>query len=106
MKVPTPLCIGAARVEAWRDQQLADPRHSERVAAVLGIALGVSFTICFLTGLLSHRIQQPPSWFEWGARPAGLYRFTQGLHVATGIASVPRLFAKLRPGTRSTRSSA
>ena len=28
-------------------------------------------------------------------RPAGLYRVTQGLHVATGLASIPLLFAKL-----------
>lgn len=95
MKVPPPVSTAAARLAAWRDERLADPRHSDRVAAILGIALGVSFTICFLTGLLSHLIQQPPAWFEWGARPAGLYRFTQGLHVATGIVAVPLLFAKL-----------
>jgi DMSO/TMAO reductase YedYZ molybdopterin-dependent catalytic subunit len=62
---------------------------------VLGIALGVSITICFATGLLSHLIQDPPSWFEWPSRPAGTYRFTQGLHVATGIATIPLLLAKL-----------
>ena len=28
-------------------------------------------------------------------RPAGLYRITQGVHVATGIAAIPLLFAKL-----------
>jgi len=69
--------------------------HEERTAAVLGIALGVAFSICFVTGLLSHLIQQPPSWFTWPPRPAGLYRVSQGLHVATGIASVPLLLAKL-----------
>ena len=47
------------------------------------------------TGLLSHLVQHPPSWFMWWPRPAGLYRVTQGLHVATGIASIPLLFAKL-----------
>jgi DMSO/TMAO reductase YedYZ molybdopterin-dependent catalytic subunit len=69
--------------------------HDERVAAILGIALGVSFAVCFATGVLSHLIQKPPSWFEWPARPAGLYRVTQGVHVATGIAAIPLLFAKL-----------
>lgn len=69
--------------------------HDTRVAAVLGSALGVAFTVCFATGLLSHLIQHPPSWFAWPARPAGLYRVTQGLHVATGIASIPLLVAKL-----------
>jgi hypothetical protein len=45
--------------------------------------------------LLSHLIQHPPSWFTWSARPAGLYRVTQGLHVATGTAAIPLLLAKL-----------
>ncbi len=69
--------------------------HDERVAAILGIALGAAFSICFLTGLYSHLAQHPTSWFELPARPAGLYRVTQGLHVATGIASIPLLLAKL-----------
>ena len=93
--VPAAVVAVAEKVEQWRDEQLADPRHSERVAAILGIALGVSFTVCFLTGLLSHAIQHPPSWFTWWPRPAGSYRLTQGLHVATGIAAIPLLFAKL-----------
>ncbi len=71
------------------------PLRTERVAAVLGIALGISMTICFATGILSHLIQEPPSWFVWGPRPAGLYRFTQGLHVATGLAMIPIVVAKL-----------
>lgn len=77
---------------------VADPATSvrtERVAATLGIALGVMFTICFVTGVLSHLIQDPPSWFTWPARPAGTYRITQGLHIATGIAAIPILLAKL-----------
>ena len=69
--------------------------HDERVAAVLGIALGISFSICFVTGVLSHLIQDPPTWFPRPSRPAGLYRVTQGLHVATGIAAIPLLLAKL-----------
>jgi DMSO/TMAO reductase YedYZ molybdopterin-dependent catalytic subunit len=69
-------------------------RH-ERVSAVLGVALGASFAVCFATGLYSHMLQSPPGWFEAFPRPAGLYRFTQGAHVATGIASIPLLLAKL-----------
>ncbi|MEO7836139.1 MAG: molybdopterin-dependent oxidoreductase [Acidimicrobiales bacterium] len=76
-------------------ESFASPLHDRRVAAWLGLALGVAFTTCFLTGLISHLIQQPPSWFLWPARPAGLYRITQGVHVATGIATVPLLLAKL-----------
>ena len=76
------------------------PLHAARSTtsgppAWLGIALGVTFTICFTTGLWSHIQQNPPSWFDPIARPAGLYRVTQGLHVATGIASIPLLLAKL-----------
>ena len=95
MKLPPAALRLTGSISTWREARLAEPRHGERVAAVLGIALGVCFTVCFITGLLSHLIQHPPSWFEWGSRPAGLYRVTQGLHVATGIASVPLLFAKL-----------
>ena len=69
--------------------------HSEWIASWLGVALGVSFTVCFFTGLLSHAIQHPPSWFRYPSRPAGLYRVTQGIHVATGIASIPLLLGKL-----------
>jgi len=78
-----------------RDRALLAPVHQARTSAILGVALGVSFTICFLTGLYSHLIQHPSGFFSNPARPAGLYRFTQGLHVTTGIISVPLLLAKL-----------
>jgi len=73
----------------------ASPLHDRRTAALLGIALGVAFLVAFLTGLISHFIQYPPGWFLWPSRPAGLYRITQGVHVATGIATIPLLLAKL-----------
>ncbi|MFD4428659.1 molybdopterin-dependent oxidoreductase [Nocardia sp. NPDC058497] len=66
-----------------------------QVAARVGIALGVAVLVCFVTGLLSHWIQHPPDWFSWPARPVWLYQFTQGLHVLTGIASIPLLLVKL-----------
>lgn len=69
--------------------------RDERSAAVLGAALGISFTICFSTGIVSHLVQDPGGWFAWPARPAGLYRVTQGLHIATGLVSIPLLLAKL-----------
>jgi hypothetical protein len=71
------------------------PLRDERIAAWLGAALGVLFSVCFLTGLYSHLHQHPLSWLPVPARPAGLYRVTQGLHVAAGIASMPVLLAKL-----------
>jgi DMSO/TMAO reductase YedYZ molybdopterin-dependent catalytic subunit len=86
---------GRLRVGPLRDGAFKSSLHSQRLAAILGISLGVTFSICFLTGLLSHLIQHPPSWFEWPSRPAGLYRITQGLHVATGLLSIPLLLAKL-----------
>ena len=83
------------RVAAHRDAALEDSLHDERTAAILGIGLGVTFSVCFLTGLYSHLLQQPPSWWDVPATPAGLYRITQGLHVATGLATIPLLLAKL-----------
>jgi hypothetical protein len=83
------------RIGPFREGAFRSRLHSDRSAAILGIALGVTFAVCFLTGILSHLIQYPPGWFLWPARPAGLYRVTQGVHVATGIASVPLLLAKL-----------
>lgn len=78
-----------------RPPTFTSPLHDEANAAWLGLALGVCFTVCFLTGLVSHLIQDSGSWFEWPARPAGLYRLNQGLHVTTGIATIPLLMAKL-----------
>ena len=76
-------------------ERYASDLHDTTSAATLGLALGVAFTVCFATGLLSHGIQHPPGWLTWPSRPAGLYRVTQGLHVATGLASIPLLVAKL-----------
>ena len=78
-----------------REEELVGHLHDERVAARLGLALGIAFGLCFLTGLISHAIQQPPWWFTWPTRPVNLYRVTQGVHVITGIASIPLLLAKL-----------
>lgn len=71
------------------------PAHHEKVTARIGLWLGVAFLLCFVTGLLSHLIQHPPSWFWWPARPADLYRITQGVHVVAGVAAIPLLLAKL-----------
>ncbi|GGK80589.1 molybdopterin-dependent oxidoreductase [Mangrovihabitans endophyticus] len=69
--------------------------RSTRLTSQLGVALGIAFAICFLTGVTSHLIQHPPGWFWWPSRPVSLYRVTQGLHVATGLAMIPLLGAKL-----------
>lgn len=82
--------FGPFRPDAFRNRA-----RDERTAAILGIALGVSFFVCFVTGIYSHLAQHPPAWFHLPARPAGLYRVTQGLHIATGIAAIPLLLVKL-----------
>ena len=69
--------------------------HDTRSASWLGIALGVTFGVCFATGVWSHLAQHPPGLFTYPARPAGLYRITQGAHVITGTAAIPLLLAKL-----------
>ncbi|MGQ0831928.1 MAG: molybdopterin-dependent oxidoreductase [Microthrixaceae bacterium] len=77
------------------ERRFTSPLHDDRVAARLGVALGVTFAICALTGAYSHVLQTEPSWLTLPPRPAGLYRITQGLHVVTGFATVPLLLAKL-----------
>lgn len=69
--------------------------HEPRTATAVGRWLGIAFTVCFLTGLWSHFVQHPPSWLDVPATPAWGYRLTQGLHVASGLAAVPLLLAKL-----------
>ncbi|MGP3972159.1 molybdopterin-dependent oxidoreductase [Streptomyces sp. 6N223] len=88
--------------------------HDPRTATAIGRWLGAGIAVCFLTGLISHGLQTPPGWLapHLPTRPVWLYRVTQGLHVATGIAVVPLLLAKLwtvyprlfvRPPVRSVR---
>jgi DMSO/TMAO reductase YedYZ molybdopterin-dependent catalytic subunit len=79
----------------WRAGAFTSPLRSTRLTTYLGIGLAVAFGICFLTGLLSHLIQHPPGWFGWPSRPVRLYQVSQGLHVATGLATIPLLAAKL-----------
>ena len=69
--------------------------HDERTASLIGTALGIAFGIAFVTGLISHYLQHPPGWLPLPTRPVWFYRFTQGLHVASGLAAVPLLLAKL-----------
>jgi DMSO/TMAO reductase YedYZ molybdopterin-dependent catalytic subunit len=69
--------------------------HDERTASLIGTALGVAFATAFVTGMISHELQHPASWWPLPTRPVWFYRFTQGLHVASGLASIPLLLAKL-----------
>ncbi|WP_349263526.1 molybdopterin-dependent oxidoreductase [Actinocrinis sp.] len=69
--------------------------HDERTASLIGTALGIAFALAFITGLISHELQHPASWFPLPTRPVWFYRVTQGVHVASGMAAIPLLLAKL-----------
>lgn len=69
--------------------------RSPAVAARVGVWLGISFGVCFLTGLVSHYAQQPTQPIPFPTSPSWGYRLTQGLHVTTGVAAVPLLLVKL-----------
>ncbi|MCH0539793.1 molybdopterin-dependent oxidoreductase [Streptomyces sp. MUM 203J] len=88
--------------------------HDPRTATAIGRWLGLAVLVCFLTGLTSHYVQRPPDWLAdvLPSRPTWGYRLSQGLHVASGIAAIPLLFAKLwtvyprlfvKPAIRSVR---
>jgi DMSO/TMAO reductase YedYZ molybdopterin-dependent catalytic subunit len=88
LRLPEPVALEGAFTSRLR---------SERTAALLGMALGLSFMTCFATGLVSHFAQHPldVGFLSMPAQPSWMYRVTQGVHVATGIASIPLLLAKL-----------
>ncbi len=79
----------------FRDDAFDTDVHDARPAAWLGIALGVLFTACFLTGVTSDLIQNPQAWFSWFPSPPWLFRVNQGIHVFAGLAAIPVLLAKL-----------
>jgi len=51
--------LSFARVGPLKEGTFPSRLHSERIAAILGMALGIAFFTCFLTGLISHFAQQP-----------------------------------------------
>jgi DMSO/TMAO reductase YedYZ molybdopterin-dependent catalytic subunit len=95
LRAPLPAPPTALRRGPWRSGAFPSRTRSAALTSRLGVALGLAFAVCFLTGLLSHLIQHPPGWFGWPSRPVQLYRVTQGVHVATGLAIFPLLGAKL-----------
>lgn len=86
------------RTHPWspfRDGAFNAVLHHPRTAVVIGRLLGAAILVCFATGLYSHYLQEPSSWMRFPTSPVWLYRVSQGLHVATGIAAIPLLLAKL-----------
>lgn len=79
----------------FRQGAFTSSLRTKRAATLIGIALAIAVTICFLTGLFSHFQQHPVSWLPIPTIPTWGYRLTQGLHVATGLAAIPLLLMKL-----------
>jgi len=82
-----------AKPSRW--PKFSSPLRSTVVTARIGRILGILIAICFVTGLLSHYQYYPWSWLPEPASPVWGYRLSQGLHVATGTASIPLLLVKL-----------
>ena len=98
-----------------RPEDFQSRARGTQLTARVGVALGIAFGLCFLTGLWSHAQYDPPGWLPIGPQPTQLYRVTQGLHVLSGIAAIPLLLVKLwsvfprlfiRPPTSSWRELA
>jgi DMSO/TMAO reductase YedYZ molybdopterin-dependent catalytic subunit len=97
---------GPFRREFWRS-----PLRGPWLTSFLGAALLPLIAICTITGFLSHLAYFPDLGensvtgpgsidlfilpFDWPTSPSWLYAFTQGLHVAAGVAAIPILLAKL-----------
>ena len=69
--------------------------RSIALTARIGTVLGACLLVAFITGLASHLAQHPQWGLAFPTRPVMLYRFTQGLHVAVGLACIPLLLLKL-----------
>ncbi|GAA2999084.1 hypothetical protein GCM10020229_09270 [Kitasatospora albolonga] len=65
--LPLPPPPDALRIGPLREGTFRSRLHEPRTAVVLGRWLGAAIVLCFLTGLLSHGLQEPPGW---AARPA------------------------------------
>ena len=85
--------LNGPRPERW--PAFSSPVRSTALTARIGRVLGICFGICFVTGMLSYYQYAPWSWLPEPTSPVWLYRFTQGLHVATGTGTIPLLLVKL-----------
>lgn len=89
-EVPT---TEAARPSWW--PHFTSTVRSTALTARLGRALGIAFSVCFLTGLLSYAQYLTWPWLPKPVVPSWGYRLTQGIHVTTGIACIPLVLVKL-----------
>lgn len=93
--MPLPPPPDVLRRGPFRAGAFSSRLHDPVVTALVGRWLGIAFLTCFVTGLISHVLQQPPSWLVLPSRPVWGYRLSQGIHVTTGLAAIPLLLAKL-----------
>lgn len=77
------------------EASFTSPLRDERLTARVGTLLGIAFGLCFVTGLISHWYYLKDAPFFPPVRPIWGYRLTQGVHVLSGIASIPLLLVKL-----------
>jgi DMSO/TMAO reductase YedYZ molybdopterin-dependent catalytic subunit len=100
--------IGPFEAGFWRS-----PLRGPWLASLLSCALLPLLAVCAVTGFLSHLAYQPHLGsnaifngpgpgngfdlygVDWPTSPPWLYAATQGLHVVTGVMSIPILLAKL-----------
>ena len=80
------------------EQDFSSWLRSPAVTARIGLWLGVTFGLAFVTGVISHWAQTPSPWLGLPTSPSWGYRVTQGTHVISGTAAVPLLLVKLWTG--------
>lgn len=78
-----------------RPEDFTSRARGPALTARVGSALGLAFVICFLTGVWSGLQYDTPDWVPLGPGPTQLYRWTQGIHVVSGMAAIPLLLVKL-----------
>jgi hypothetical protein len=88
-----PLAMLATQPPGW--PAFRGRLRSEAITARVGLLLGIAVGLCFGTGILSHYQYTPWSWIAIPAAPVWGYRLTQGVHVITGLVSIPLLITKL-----------
>jgi hypothetical protein len=77
------------------EASFTSPLRHEGLSARIGTWLGVAFGLCFVTGLISHWYYLPELPLLPPTRPVWGYQITQGVHVLSGIASIPLMLVKL-----------
>jgi hypothetical protein len=78
-----------------REDDFSSWLRSPAVTARVGLWLGITFGLAFVTGVISHWAQTPAPWLPFPTGPSWGYRVTQGVHVISGTAAVPLLLVKL-----------